>query len=110
MAYDERLADRIRDLLIHVPNLTEKKMFGGIGWMIGGHMATGASSKGGLIVRCSKADHGGLLAEPGAGGFGKSGKPMSGWVVVQPEFVDDEADLARWVGLGRAYAESLPPK
>ena len=111
MAYDERMAERVRDLLGPRSSVTERKMFGGIGWLVGGNMACGVMSTGGLIVRVPPEDAEALLAEPHVGEFGRAGaKPMRGFVVVQPEGVESDADLARWVDAGADHAASLPPK
>ena len=106
MAYDEALAERIRGLLPDVP-VTEQKMFGGLA---GGHMAVAASGKGGLMVRCDPADTESLLAQPGASPFEMRGKGMDGWLRVTSDAVSDDAALERWIGVGTAYAASLPPK
>ena len=110
MAYDEVLADQIRTALADTPGLTEKKMFGGIGWMVGGHMAAGAHSDGRLMIRCAKADFESLTSEPGASPMMRGGKPLSGWVLVDAEVLDHGDAFARWIERGRAYAQSMPPK
>jgi TfoX/Sxy family transcriptional regulator of competence genes len=110
MAYDPALADRIRRLLADEDGLTEKKMFGGIGWMLGGHMAAGASSTGNLIVRADKEASLRYAEEPGASLMVQRGRGMAGWVMVQAAAVADDDALATWVSRGRAYAAGLPPK
>ena len=110
MAYDEALADRLRDHLDDHPLFTEKKMFGGIGFMIGGHMAAGVHNDGRLMVRCSKADFDGLRAEPHGGCMERGGKPMSGWLLIDPGGFADDEGLAKWANVGRDYAGGLPPK
>ena len=110
MPYDTALADRIRDLLTDTPGLVEKKMFGGIGWTINGHMACGAHNDARLIIRCSKEAFPGLLEEPGAGGMMRGGKAMAGWNLVDNEAVIVDEALELWVGRGRDYAAGLPPK
>ena len=110
MAYDTALAERIRDLLVGTPGLVEKKMFGGIGWTIYGHMATGCHNDGRLMIRCAKADFQDLLGEPGAGGMMRGGKPLTGWVLVDLDAVESDAALKVWVERGRDYASGLPPK
>lgn len=110
MPYDAALAERIRDALAGAPGLVEKKMFGGIGWTIGGHMAAGAHNDGRLMVRCSKDDFPAFTAEPGAQAMVQAGRTMTGWLLIDAGSVTDDAALARWVGRGRAYAASLPPK
>ena len=109
MAYDEELAERIRGLLPDIP-VTEKKMFGGLAFLIGGHMAVAASGKGGLMVRCDPADSDRLVGEAGASRMEMRGREMDGWLRVSSDAVDDDTALERWVGVGTSYAQSLPPK
>jgi TfoX/Sxy family transcriptional regulator of competence genes len=110
MAYDEELAARIRDLLTGEP-VVEKKMFGGLAFLLGGHMSVSASGQGGLLVRVDPADSDALLDEPGVTLMQMGNrKPMNGWLRVAPEAVRDDAALARWVERGLAHARSLPPK
>lgn len=108
MAYDVELADRLRDQLEGTPT-TEKKMFGGLAFLVGGNMAVAASGQGGLMVRCAPEDTGSHLAA-GAAPFEMRGKPMDGWLRVAAEDVTDDDSLARWVAVGVAQAEALPPK
>jgi TfoX/Sxy family transcriptional regulator of competence genes len=108
MAYDEELAERIRGLLPGIP-VTEKKMFGGLAFLIGGHMAVAASGKGGLMLRCDPADSERLVGEPGASRMEMRGKEMDGWLRVTTDAVAADADLTRWIEVGTAYAASLPP-
>jgi TfoX/Sxy family transcriptional regulator of competence genes len=109
MAYDEELAERIRGLLPGVP-VSEKAMFGGLAFLVGGHMAIAASSKGGLMVRCDPADGDRLLAEPGASRMEMRGKEMDGWLRVTWEAVVDDSVLEHWIEVGTTYAGSLPPQ
>jgi TfoX/Sxy family transcriptional regulator of competence genes len=109
MAYDEELAERIRGLLPDLP-VTEKKMFGGLAFLVGGHMSVSASGKGGLMLRCDPDDSEKLLAEPGASRMEMRGKEMDGWLRVTSEAVADDRELQRWVDIGTSYAASLPPK
>ena len=110
MAYDEQLAARIRDHLTGEP-VVEKKMFGGLAFLLGGHLGVSASGQGGMLVRVDPADSDTLLAEPGATLMQMSGRPpMDGWIRVAPEVLDDEAVLERWIDRGVAHARSLPPK
>jgi TfoX/Sxy family transcriptional regulator of competence genes len=110
MAYDEELADRIREVLAG-ETVTETKMFGGLAFLVGGHMSVAASGQGGLLVHVDRARTDELLAAPGAEEFEMAGRgPMKGWLRVRPEVLDDDATLSRWVGLGLAHARSLPPK
>lgn len=110
MAYDEGLATRIRELVGHEHyELTEKRMFGGLAMLLDGNMAVGVHGDG-LIVRTDPDQHEALLAEPGARPFDLTGRPMKGWLVVDPEGCAEEDDLRRWVGRALEYAQSLPPK
>jgi TfoX/Sxy family transcriptional regulator of competence genes len=109
MAYDENAAARLRDELGTLPGLTEKKMFGGIAFLIGGNMACGVIGND-LIARVGAAQHAASMAQPGARVFDFSGKPMAGWVVVAPPGYSAADDLARWVKLAVTYAGSLPAK
>ena len=110
MPYDPVLADRIRTLLAGTPGLVEKKMFGGIGWTIGGHMACGAHNDLRLMIRCSKEDFPIFLEEPGADAMRRGETAVTGWVLVDADAVAKDEDLARWVDRGREHAASLPPK
>lgn len=109
MAYDEELADRLR-LLLAGPPLVEKKMFGGLAFLLHGNMAVAVSGEGGLMVRVDPAATDALLGEPGAAPFEMRGRPMQGWLRVEAEAVDDDAALRLWAERGLAYAGSLPPK
>ena len=109
MAYDEGLAQRIREELEGTPNLSEKKMFGGISFMINGNMACGVI-KDDLIVRVDPAIHEKLLARSHARPFDFTGRPMKGWVTVSPEGYESDADLKDWINRGLAFAQSLPAK
>jgi TfoX/Sxy family transcriptional regulator of competence genes len=108
--FDEQLADRVRARLDTAEGVTEKRMFGGLAFLIGGNMAVAASSRGGLMVRVPPERTDELLGEPGAGPFEMRGKPMSGWLRVDGDALDGEEALARWVETGAAYARSLPAK
>jgi hypothetical protein len=110
MPYDPELADRIRDHVADMPLLTEKKMFGGIGWMSGGHMACGAHNDQRLMIRCAREDWADFIAEPGAEGFTHGGKQMTGWVLVDQDAVATDADLRKWLDRGCDFAASQPPK
>jgi len=110
MPYDERLAQRIRELLGDERDLTEKKMFGGIGFMIGGNMAVGASSQGGILVRVDPEQSDELVATTDAYPMEMRGRQMAGWLRVDGDDVRNGGELAKWVELGTAYARSLPPK
>ena len=110
MAYDEDLADRIRELLGGDPDVTEKKMFGGLAFLCGGNMAVAASGKGGLMVRVDPGETEGLVAKPGVGPFEMRGRPLDGWVRVSAEAVRTKRQLEPWVARGSRYARSLPAK
>lgn len=109
MAYDEELAERIRGLLPGVP-VTEQKMFGGLAFLVGGHMAVAASGKGGLMLRCDPADTERLVGEPGVTRFEMRGKEMDGWLRVTGDAVADDTELSRWIEVGTSYAGSLPAR
>ena len=110
MAYDEELADRIRELLGGEADLTEKKMFGGLAFLIRGNMAVAASGQGGVLVRIDPAQSETLVAASNARLMEMRGRQMQGWVRVDPGDVRTKRQLAKWVGLGSAYARSLPVK
>lgn len=110
MAVDEALAARIRSLLGDEPRLTEQRMFGGLAFLIGGHMAVAASGQGGLLVRVDPARTAELVATTPARRMEMRGRAMDGWLRVAGEALTDEAALATWVALGSAYARSLPQK
>ena len=114
MAYDQELAERIRMVIggdpALVAALTEKKMFGGLAFLIGGHMAITASREGGVLVRVDPDDAGRLTETTGATVAVMGGRPMTGWLRVTAADVDADEDLIPWVERGTAYTRSLPPK
>ncbi len=110
MPYDEVLAERVRSFYADTTGLTERKMFGGIGWMIGGHMAAGAHKDGRLMIRCAKDDWQDWVEDEGAGGMMRGGRAMSGWILIDAATVADEQGLELWLERGRGYASALPPK
>jgi hypothetical protein len=110
MAYDEVLAARIRAAVQGEPGVTEKAMFGGLAFLVGGNMAVSASGQGGMLLRCDPAKTEALVAEPGVGRFEMRGREMDGWLRVDDETVRSDAELDRWVEVGVAYARSLPAK
>ena len=110
MAYDEDLAARIRALLAAEPGVTEKRMFGGLAFLIGGNMAIGASGQGGVLVRADPAESDTLFATTDARPMEMRGREMRGWLRVDGEHVASEDELARWVEIGATYARSLPAK
>jgi TfoX-like protein len=110
MAYDEHLADRIRELVSTEPGLAEVKMFGGLAFLINGNMSVSASGQGGLLLHIDPAQGETLAAKPHAAPFVMRGKAMSGWLRVDPEGVKTKRQLERWVARGVDHARSLPPK
>ena len=109
MAYDPVIAQRARQEMHHLPGFTEKKMFGGVGFLLWGNMACGVNGND-FIVRVGKECYDEALSQPHTRVFDMTGKPMSGWIVVEPDEVASEADLRRWVDLGVQIALTLPPK
>jgi TfoX/Sxy family transcriptional regulator of competence genes len=110
MAYDEDLANRIRELVGAERGLTEKRMFGGLAFLINGHMAVSASGQGGLLLRVDPAQTRTLVQRPHADAFVMRGREMDGWLRVDAEGVRTKRQLERWVTRSVAYAQSLPPK
>jgi len=110
MAYDEDLANLIRELIAAEPGLTEQAMFGGLAFLIGGNMAIAASGQGGLLVRVDPEETDALAAKPHAGRFEMRGRQMQGWLRVDAEGARTKRQLEPWVRRGAAYARSLPPK
>jgi TfoX/Sxy family transcriptional regulator of competence genes len=109
MAFDETLADRVRDMLAGEP-VVEKQMFGGLAFLLGGNMSVSVSGQGGLLVRVDPETED-LLSEPGAEEFDMGGRSsMKGWLRVSPEVLDDDETLGAWVSRGVGYARSLPAK
>jgi TfoX/Sxy family transcriptional regulator of competence genes len=110
MAYDEELAERIRELVADQPGLTEKKMFGGLAFLIGGNMAVSASGQGGILLRVDPDETDALVADGTASVAVMRGRPMQGWLRVDSSRLGTKRDLAQWVDRGVTYARSLPPK
>ena len=110
MAYDAELADRIRFLIGAGPGVTEKKMFGGLAFLVGGNMAISASGQGGVLVRVDPADSGALTATGQATLAVMGGRTMQGWLRVSSEDLETDEQLTGWVTRAVAYARSLPPK
>jgi hypothetical protein len=110
MAYDEDLANRIREAMAGERGVTEQKMFGGLAFLIGGHMSVAASGQGGLMVRVEPEATDALMSEPHVRPFEMRGRPMVGWLRVDAEGVATQPALEAWVRRGVAYARSLPPK
>lgn len=110
MTYDERLAERIRELLAGEPDVDEKRMFGGLAFLVGGNLAVSASGQGGLMVRVDPEESAGLLASTPAVPMEMRGRAMRGWLRVDSQHVTTKRALAGWVRRGTSYARSLPAK
>ena len=110
MAYDEALAERIRELLDGEPGVTEKKMFGGLAFLVGGNMAVSASGQGGALVRVDPAQTDRIVGTTNAEVAVMRDRPMPGWLRVAQEDLRTKRQLAKWVQMGAAYARSLPSK
>ena len=110
MAYDEALAERIRTLVAGERNVTEKKMFGGLAFLVGGNMAVAASGQGGLLVRVDPAESDALVEATPATPMEMRGRSMAGWLRVDSADVQSDGELAEWVDRGVTYARSLPAK
>jgi TfoX/Sxy family transcriptional regulator of competence genes len=109
MAYNERLAARVRDMIGEQPGLAEKQMFGGLAFLLHGNMACGVRGDD-LIVRVAADAADAALGEPGVRPFDLTGRPMKGWLLVDADGHAEDDDLCRWVDRGLAHASSLPPK
>jgi hypothetical protein len=109
MAYDEGLATRVRDVIGDQPGVAEKKMFGGLAFLLRGNMACGVRGDD-LIVRLAADSFDAALDEPGTRLFDLTGRPMKGWLLVDADGHAEDGDLRRWVDRGLAFAASLPPK
>jgi TfoX/Sxy family transcriptional regulator of competence genes len=110
VAYDEDLANRIRELVSHEDGVREQRMFGGLAFLINGNMSVSASGQGGLLLRVDPADTDALARKPHARPFVMRGREMQGWLRVDPEGVRTKRQLEPWVARGVAYARSLAPK
>ena len=110
MAYDEALAQRIRDLLDGEPGVTSRKMFGGLGFMVDGHMAVAAASQGSLMVRADPVDAEQWIDGESVNPMEMRGRPMTGWLLVAADAVADDQALEVWVDRGVAHVRTLPPK
>lgn len=108
MAYDTNLAGRVREVVQAEPGLTEKRMFGGLAFLIDGHVAVSASSGGGLLLRIDPAETNSLVDEPHVRRSQMRGQEMDGWLRVDAAGLDTDDDLRRWVAHGVTYAQSLP--
>lgn len=110
MAYDEDLANRVRELVATEAGVSEKRMFGGLAFLIGGNMSVSVSGQGGLMLRCDPAETDALLRKPHAGPFEMRGRVMDGWLRVDAEGLRTKRQLEQWVARSVTYARSLPPK
>lgn len=108
--YDVDLADRIRELVGPVPGVSEQRMFGGLAFLLGGHLAVAASGQGGLLVRVAPEEWEPMLRRPGVDAMEMRGRPMRGWLRVDADHVGTRRQLTTWVDRGMAYARSLAPK
>jgi len=109
MVYDIGLADRMREILAGEPGVVEKRMFGGLAFLVGGHMAVCATD-GGLMVRIDPAQGDALLTDPRASRMVMQGRELAGWLLVDLDASAADEDLERWISYGVDYVRSLPPK
>jgi TfoX/Sxy family transcriptional regulator of competence genes len=110
MAYDEDLANRIRELVLSESGISERRMFGGLAFLIDGNMSVSVSGQGGILLRVDPAETDALLGKPHAHPFEMRGRAMQGWLRVDAEGLKTKGQLDRWVARGVAYARSLPSK
>jgi TfoX/Sxy family transcriptional regulator of competence genes len=110
MAYDDELADRMRAIVDGEPGLTERRMFGGLAFLVNGNMAASASSRGGMLLRVDPARTESLVDEPLVVRFEMRGRAMDGWLHVDSASLESEESLRRWMSHGIDYARSLPSK
>jgi len=110
MAYDAEVADRVRDLLAGERDLTERKMFGGLAFLVAGNMAVAASGQGGILVRVDPAESESLTRTTNARFMVMRGREMHGWLRIESSDVRTKRQLAKWVARGTRYARTLPPK
>jgi TfoX/Sxy family transcriptional regulator of competence genes len=110
MAYDENLAELVRELLADEPDLNEKRMFGGLAFLVAGNMAVAASGQGGLLARVDPEEGKALVRSEGVAPMEMRGREMAGWLRVNTEALEAMAELETWVRRSVAYARSLPPK
>ncbi len=110
MPYDAELADRLRQVLGAEPDISEKRMFGGLAFLVHGNLAVSASSQGGLLLLIDPIQTESLTRDPHVGRFDMRFKNMDGWLRVDARALESDEDLQRWVGYGVAFARALPPK
>ena len=110
MAYDVELADRIREVVEVEPGISERRMFGGLAFLVNGNMAVSASSQGGLLLRIDPAQAEALVDQVHVRRFEMRGREMDGWLRVDVDLLETDDQLRRWVNHGLTYARSLAPK
>ncbi len=110
MPYDKGLAQRLREVLAGEPGLSERSMFGGLAFLVHGHMAVAAGSGGGLMLRIDPADADALTQDAGVSRFEMHGRAMDGWLEVDAAALETDEALRRWVDHGVAFVHTLPPK
>ncbi len=110
VAYDVDMADRLREILASEPGVVEKPMFGGLAFMVAGHMAVSASGQGGLLLRVDPAQTDALIVDPRASRFVMRGREMGGWLRIDIDAHATDDELKEWIKHGVGYARSLPPK
>ncbi|HYH35111.1 MAG TPA: TfoX/Sxy family protein [Nocardioides sp.] len=110
MAYDEELVDRVRAVLAAEPSVDERRMFGGLAFLLGGHMAVAVSGQGGLLLRVDPDEAPVLVDGHHVVPMVMRGREMAGWLRVEASAVASEEELRRWVGHGVRHTRSLPPK
>ncbi|MBS1694978.1 MAG: TfoX/Sxy family protein [Actinobacteria bacterium] len=110
MGYDPELADRIRELVAGEPAVDERRMFGGLAFLVGGHMAVAVSGQGGLLVRVAPGEADALLRRDHVEPMIMAGRPTRGWLRVGPDALATMRQLRSWVDRGVGYARGLPPK
>lgn len=110
MAYDQVLAERVRVALVRGAGIRERKMFGGLAFLLNGNFAVSAYRDGGLMIRCSGEDWQALCSEEGARPMLRKGVPVSGWVLIAADAIRDDSSLGKWVRRGLAYAGAQPRK
>ena len=110
MAYDRDLADRVRALLSGEPDVTERLMFGGLAFLVGGHLAVSVGGQGDLLLRVARSQRDRLLQDARARPFEMQGRMMAGWLQVLAADDLSEDELGRWVGLGVTEARAQPPR
>ena len=109
MAYNQQLAERVEKIINHWPDMISKKMFGGICYLLHGNIACGVHQEK-LIIRVGKDDYLSALAKPSTSPFDLTGRPMIGWVFVEPPVIDSNEELYSWVKQGVSFASTLPSK